>query len=69
MFAHGLDGIVTAFTASILGSPSLFDVEPKNDYLSPTELTSEEKDGVKSRPTTPSGRTSVTPGPAMKRGW
>jgi len=43
MVASGIYGIVTAFLISKLGDDSLFDTEPKNDYLKPTIPTVEEK--------------------------
>lgn len=41
MLSHVVYGLVTASVASALGHPALFDVPPLNDYLAPTEKTSE----------------------------
>jgi hypothetical protein len=43
MFCHAIYGIVTTFVAAGLGHPSIFDAEPLNDYLAPTELTTEQR--------------------------
>ncbi len=43
MASHAVYGVVAAAIAAKLGHPSLFDAEPQNDYLPPTELTSEQE--------------------------
>ncbi len=43
MLAHAVYGVVTAAVVTTLGDPSLFDSKPMNNYLSPTEPTTEEK--------------------------
>ncbi|KAF1083908.1 hypothetical protein SPSYN_02820 [Sporotomaculum syntrophicum] len=42
MLAHAVYGVVTAALVTKLGDPSLFDSKPVNNYLSPTEPTTEE---------------------------
>ncbi len=42
MGCHILYGLVIVFVATKLGHPSLFDAEPANDYLQPTEPTPEQ---------------------------
>lgn len=42
VFSNVIYGLLTAFAAAKLGHDSLFDVHPQNDYLKPTEQTSEE---------------------------
>jgi hypothetical protein len=42
MVAHAAYGIAASTIVAKLGDPSLFDVEPINDYLRPTEPTTEE---------------------------
>ena len=41
MLSHIAYGLTTASVASALGHPSLFDTPPLNDYLTPTEKTTE----------------------------
>jgi len=43
MLGHAFFGIVTAGAASCLGHPSIYDTSPHNNYMSPTEITTEEK--------------------------
>lgn len=42
VFSNVVYGLLTAFAAAKLGHDSLFDVSPQNDYLKPTEQTSEQ---------------------------
>lgn len=42
VFSNMVYGILTTFSASKLGHDSLFDTPPQNDYLKPTEQTSEQ---------------------------
>ncbi|MFZ5942846.1 MAG: hypothetical protein ACOYVD_01965 [Bacillota bacterium] len=42
MLSHAVYGLVTIFTASILGHKSIFDTKPTNDYIPPTFETTEE---------------------------
>ena len=42
VFSNMVYGILTTFSASKLGHDSLFDTHPQNDYLKPTEQTSEQ---------------------------
>ncbi|MEW6621996.1 MAG: hypothetical protein AB1420_02495 [Bacillota bacterium] len=42
MLSHAAFGLVTTTVAAKLGDPSLFDVKPQNDYLDPTEPTTEQ---------------------------
>jgi len=42
VFSSIVYGILTTFAAAKLGHDSLFDVTPQNDYLKPTEKTSEQ---------------------------
>ncbi|MDW7651780.1 MAG: hypothetical protein SCK29_05750 [Bacillota bacterium] len=46
MFSHAIYGIITTATIAKLGHSSLFDVKPVNNYLPPTEQTTEERKGV-----------------------
>lgn len=48
MVAHAAYGIVASTIVAKLGDPSLFDVEPINDYMKPTELTTEEMQSKRS---------------------
>ncbi|GAB6171058.1 hypothetical protein JCM15765_05360 [Paradesulfitobacterium aromaticivorans] len=43
IFSNIVYGLLTTFAAAKLGHDSLFDVPPQNDYLKPTENTSEQK--------------------------
>lgn len=43
MASHAVYGIAAAAVACELGHPSLFDTAPQNDYLAPTELTTEQE--------------------------
>jgi hypothetical protein len=43
MLSHAVYGVITAVVASKIGAPELYDVEPRNDYLRPTEKTSLQK--------------------------
>ncbi len=43
MASHAAYGLVTTFIVAKLGHPSLFDKEPINDYLEPTEFTTEQQ--------------------------
>ncbi|WP_461570293.1 hypothetical protein [Thermincola ferriacetica] len=43
MVSHAAYGLVTTTVAAKLGHPSLFDTKPQNNYLAPTELTSEQR--------------------------
>jgi len=43
MVSHAAYGLVTTVMAAKLGHPSLFDRQPVNDYLEPTELTTEQQ--------------------------
>ncbi|PKM88592.1 MAG: hypothetical protein CVU87_07120 [Firmicutes bacterium HGW-Firmicutes-12] len=43
MASHAAYGLVTTVMVAKLGHPSLFDKQPDNDYLEPTELTTEEQ--------------------------
>lgn len=43
MFSHALYGIIATALVAKMGHPSLFDTKPVNDYLQPTEQTTEEK--------------------------
>jgi len=43
MLSHAVYGIITTAIVSKAGHSSLFDAKPVNNYLEPTELTSEEK--------------------------
>ncbi|MGI6711157.1 MAG: hypothetical protein ACOX4L_00150 [Bacillota bacterium] len=47
MFCHAIYGIITTFVAVGLGHPSIFDAEPINNYLAPTELTTEQQNNNK----------------------
>lgn len=42
VFSNMVYGLLTTFSAAKLGHDSLFDTPPLNDYLQPTEQTSEE---------------------------
>lgn len=42
VFTNIVYGLLTTFAAAKLGHDSLFDVSPQNDYLKPTEKTSEQ---------------------------
>lgn len=42
VFSNIVYGLLTTFAAAKLGDDSLFDVPPQNDYLKPTEQTSEQ---------------------------
>jgi hypothetical protein len=42
MLSHGVLGVTTACVAAFLGHPSIYDTSPHNDYLAPTEQTTEE---------------------------
>lgn len=42
VFSNMVYGLLTAFAAAKLGHDSLFDTPPQNDYLGPTEQTSEQ---------------------------
>ncbi|TGE32854.1 hypothetical protein [Desulfosporosinus sp. Sb-LF] len=42
VFSNMVYGLLTTFSASKLGHDSLFDTPPQNDYLKPTEQTSEQ---------------------------
>jgi len=42
VFSNMVFGLLATFTAAILGHDSLFDTPPQNNYLKPTELTSEQ---------------------------
>jgi hypothetical protein len=41
MLSHVVYGVATAGVASYLGHPSIYDTPPHNDYLAPTEQTTE----------------------------
>lgn len=43
MVSHAAYGLVTTLVAAKLGDPSLYDAKPKNNYLEPTEATTEQK--------------------------
>lgn len=43
VFTNLVYGLLTTFAAAKLGHDSLFDTPPQNDYLKPTEQTSEQK--------------------------
>ena len=43
MFSHALYGITTTALVAKMGHSAMFDAEPVNDYLQPTEQTTEEK--------------------------
>jgi hypothetical protein len=43
IFTNLVYGLITTFAAAKLGHDSLFDTPPQNDYIKPTEQTSEEK--------------------------
>jgi len=43
MVSHAAYGLVTTAAAAKLGHPSLFDPKPQNDYLEPSEPTTEQK--------------------------
>lgn len=43
MASNAIYGVVAAAVAGKLGHASLFDAAPQNDYLAPTELTTEQK--------------------------
>ena len=43
IFSNLVYGVITTFAAAKLGHDSLFDTPPQNDYIKPTEQTSEEK--------------------------
>lgn len=43
MLSHAVYGLVTIYTASILGHKSIFDTKPLNNYLPPTFDTTEEE--------------------------
>ncbi len=45
MLSHAVYGLVTTTVTAKLGHPSLFDAKPKNDYLDPTEPTTEQTIG------------------------
>lgn len=42
MASHAIYGVVATSVAAKLGHPSLYDVKPQNNYLNPTEATSEQ---------------------------
>ncbi|KJS87830.1 MAG: hypothetical protein JM58_03025 [Peptococcaceae bacterium BICA1-8] len=42
IFSNIVYGLLTTFAAAKLGHDSLFDTPPQNDYLKPTEMTSEQ---------------------------
>ncbi|MFZ5754644.1 MAG: hypothetical protein ACOY3J_10405 [Bacillota bacterium] len=42
MASHAVYGLVTTAVAAKLGHPSLFDTKPQNDYLKPSEPTTEQ---------------------------
>ena len=42
VFSNIIYGLLTTYSAAKLGHESLFDVSPQNDYLKPTEKTSEQ---------------------------
>ena len=42
VFSNVVYGLLTTFSAAKLGHDSLFDVPPQNDYMKPTEQTSEQ---------------------------
>jgi hypothetical protein len=42
VFSNIIYGLLTTFAAAKLGHDSLFDVPPQNDYVKPTEQTSEQ---------------------------
>ncbi|WP_366922782.1 hypothetical protein MFMK1_003255 [Metallumcola ferriviriculae] len=43
MVSHAAYGLITTAMVAKLGHPSLFDKQPINDYLEPTELTTEQQ--------------------------
>ncbi len=43
MFAHAVYGVVATAIIAKVGDPMLFDAKSVNDYLEPTELTTEQK--------------------------
>jgi hypothetical protein len=43
MISHAAYGLIATAVAAQLGHPALFDKQPINDYLQPTELTTEEE--------------------------
>ncbi len=45
--SHAAFGLVSIFTAAKLGDDSLFDAQPQNDYIKPTNKTSEQINGSK----------------------
>lgn len=48
MLSHAVYGLVTTAVTAKLGHPSLFDVKPQNDYLDPSEPTTEQiKNGIR----------------------
>jgi len=47
MLSHAVYGLVTIYTASILGHKSIFDTKPTNNYLPPTIDTTEKNDLLK----------------------
>jgi len=55
IFSNIVYGLLTTFAAAKLGHDSLFDTPPQNDYLKPTEQTSEQKK------LTPVSRNTVQP--------
>lgn len=46
VFSTAVYGIVTTFVAAKLGHNSLFDGPPVNDYIKPTETTTEQAPGI-----------------------
>jgi len=47
LLSHAVFGLVSVFSAAKIGDDSLFDVPPQNDYLRPTEKTTEQIKGSK----------------------
>lgn len=43
MLSHAAYGVVSIYIIAKLGHDSLFDTEPQNNYLQPTELTTEQR--------------------------
>lgn len=43
ILSHAIYGVITNFVAAGLGHPSIFDAKPVNDYLVPTEPTTEQE--------------------------
>jgi hypothetical protein len=43
MLSHSVYGLVTTAVAAKLGHPSLYDAQPQNDYLEPSEPTTEQE--------------------------